>query len=635
MKKMTRFATGLLAAVMLAATVQAADWPQFLGNPAAQGVSDGRSAVSGADLALRWEKNTGSTWNDVPGTPIVVGDYVYYYSSQYLRKVELSTGREVGTAQVYGEPVNQFFIDIAYGEGKIFVPCQTNNMNDGTGVNGCFFRVFDADTLKQLYVTESVASGQMQSPVMYHDGYFVTGTYGRNGVYACFTAKDEDTSRRDEVKKASWIVESGGKYGFSFNGAAFAGDYCYFGYGSTLFIVNYRTGTPRTFDIGEGYVMHSTIVYSEETHRLYAAANHPNGGAAVISYALTADGMPDGASTREWTSNTPNGGTQSTPVIYNGRLYIGGGGGTMGSAEPFHVVDANTMKEIYSVPILTKGSAGISTAYAAASNRETVYIYLVPYAPNGDQSELWILRDSQGQTRADYEVVSNVGRRQYCSQSVLVAADGSLLWYNDAGRLYCYENTAALGPGVFRDTNTHWAREQIAFLTEKGIFSGTGGGLFSPDAPMTRAQFVQVLARLSGEDYAACTTDAFADVKPGDWCAPAVAWAVERGITAGKGAGMFLPNAKINRQEMAVMLQRYVSNVAKTELPRKNAALTFLDEADIAAYARTAVSAMQTAGVINGIPQGEGFRFAPYAQATRAQAAAMLTGLYQAIYGQG
>ena len=59
-------------------------------------------------------------------------------------------------------------------------------------------------------------------------------------------------------------------------------------------------------------------------------------------------------------------------------LYIGGGGYTMGSAEPFHVIDAETMKEIYSVPILTKGSAGISTAYATDENGQMIYLYLVP-----------------------------------------------------------------------------------------------------------------------------------------------------------------------------------------------------------------------------------------------------------------
>lgn len=623
----------LLTAALLGSSALAADWPQFLGQPDAQGVSDGQSAKTGADLVMRWDKNTGSTWNDVPGTPIVVGDYVYYYSSQYLRKLELATGKEVATAQIYGSPVNQFFIDIAYGEGKIFVPCQVNNMDDGTGVDGCFFRVFDAETLKQLYVTESIAKGQMQSPVMYHDGYFVTGTYGRNGVYAAFTAKDEDPARSDEVKKAVWISESGSKYGYSFNGAAFHGEYCYFGWGSTLYVVNYKTGEQRTMDIGEGYVMHSTIVYSREMNRMYVAANHPNGGAAVFSYALGADGMPDTATALEWASGTEAGGTQSTPVIYNGRLYIGGGGATMGSREPFHVVDAATMKEIYSVPVLTKGSAGISTAYATAENGQQVYIYLVPYAPKDETtSQMWILKDSQGQTKADYEVVDNIGTRQYCSQSVIVAEDGSLIWYNDAGRIYCYENAAAQQEsGVFRDTRTHWAKTWIQTLANRQILNGTGDNRFSPDASITRAEFVQVLAKLSGQDFSGMKTDAFADVKSTDWFAPAVAWATEQGVASGTGAAAFSPNAQITRQDMAVMLSRYLDKVAQKQLPEKAQPLTFTDAASIAPYAAEAVSSMQTGGIISGMADGSGYRFAPTARATRAEAAVMVAKLSEAL----
>ena len=44
---------------------------------------------------------------------------------------------------------------------------------------------------------------------------------------------------------------------------------------------------------------------------------------------------------------------------------------------------------------------------------------------------------------------------------------------------------------------------------------------------------------------------------------------------------------------------------------------------------------MQMAGIINGIPDGSGYRFAPEEQATRAQAASMIAGLYQALYGPG
>jgi hypothetical protein len=633
-----------LSVSLLMTPAYAADWPQFLGQEASQGVSGGFSATKGSELSLRWERNTGSTWNDVPGTPIVVGDRVYYYSSQYLRKLSLATGEELATAQVYGEPASQFFINIAYGDGMIFVPCQANSMNDGTGVDGCFFRVFDADTLKQLYVTESISKGQMQSPVMYHDGYFVTGTYGRNGRYAGFTSKDEDTSRGDEVKKASWIVETESKYGFSFNGAAFEGNYCYFGCGSFLYIVNYRSGEAQSFEIGAGYNICSTIVYSHETERLYVAANHPTDGASVISYELAPDGMPVASSALEWVSHTKGGGTQSTPVIYNGRLYIGGGGSTMSTAEPFHVIDAATMKDIYSVPVLTKGSAAISAAYSADANKQLVYLYLVPYAPKDETiSQMWILTDSKEQTQAKYEVIDGIGHRQYCSQSVLIAHDGSLLWYNDAGRLYCYEKKAALSDGgsgvedsagIFPDTDSHWAKEQIAMLAEKSILSGTGNGYFSPDASITRAQFAQILANLSGDDFTGYTTDAFDDVKSGDWYAPAVAWAVKNSITSGSGAHSFSPNAQITRQDMASMLKRYLDNMAKIELPHTSAAIPFTDRADISAYALEPVDYMQTAGIINGIADGSAYRFAPKSQATRAQAATMIAKLYPLIYSQ-
>lgn len=452
MKKTRMKLAGLLfalaAAFMMAGGAMAADWPQFLGAENSQGISAAATPKSGATMQERWRLSTSSEgangmqgWTDVPGTPIVVGDYVYYYSSEKLRKVEVATGKEVATADIYGAPVNQFFINIAYGDGKIFVPCQTNNLDSDTAVKGCFIRVFDANTLKQLYVTEKISGGQMQSPIMYHDGYIVTGTYGRNSTYVGFSTKDEDTGKTNEVKQPLWTVDATSKYGYSFCGAAYVGDYCYFAGSTTLHIVNYKTGAASTYELGEGYVSHSTLTYSSETKRLYVPANNPEGGASIFAFEIGANGQPNAATALEWKSGTVSGGTQSSPVVYKGRLYIGGGGGTMGSAEPFHVIDAKTMKEIYSVPVQSKGSAAISTAYATAANNYQVYIYMIPYAPVGDQAEMWIIKDAQGQTKADYEVVKGVGKAQYCSQSVAIAGDGSLIWYNDGAALYCYENT--------------------------------------------------------------------------------------------------------------------------------------------------------------------------------------------------
>lgn len=416
------------------------NWSQFLGNEGLQGVSDAKTPRTAEELEVKWTKQTGTGWNDVPGTPIIVGNYVYCYSSQYLHKYDLITGEELAKAQVFGKSTNQFFINLCYGDGKIFVPTKTNNMEDGTAVTKSHLRVFDADTLEQLYITEDVTAGDMQTPVMYHDGYVVFGGYFRNSYYACFSTEDEDTSSSNEVKQAVWSVQSTNTKGFCWNGAAFVGDCIYFadnGYrdSSTVWAIKYKTGEiVDTFKMPTGYDSKSTIIYNDKNNRLYIPANNSDGSASVLAYEVNADGTLNQETVKEWKSGTSGGGTQSTPVIYNNRLYIAGGGGTMGSGEPFHVIDANTMQEIYSIDgLITKGSAAVSTAYATKENGNQVYIYMVPYNCNVEDN-FWIISDKEGQTEPQYETAT-VGS-DYCSQSVAIASNGYLVWYQDDKNLY-------------------------------------------------------------------------------------------------------------------------------------------------------------------------------------------------------
>ena len=59
--------------------------------------------------------------------------------------------------------------------------------------------------------------------------------------------------------------------------------------------------------------------------------------------------------------------------------------------------------------------------------------------------------------------------------------------------------------------------------------------------------------------------------------------------------------------------------------PEKNPPLLFEDVSMIDSYAADSVAAMQQAGIINGMGDG---RFAPQANATRAEAAKMIDALY-------
>ena len=95
----------------------------------------------------------------------------------------------------------------------------------------------------------------------------------------------------------------------------------------------------------------------------------------------------------------------------------------------------------------------------------------------------------------------------------------------------------------------------VAWAVENGIAGGTGNGLFSPDAPCTRAQAVTFLWRAAGSPEPK-SVSTFVDVPADAYYAKAVAWAVENGITTGVGGGRFDPNATCTRAQIVTFLFR-------------------------------------------------------------------------------
>ncbi|MBR5542862.1 MAG: S-layer homology domain-containing protein [Oscillospiraceae bacterium] len=173
----------------------------------------------------------------------------------------------------------------------------------------------------------------------------------------------------------------------------------------------------------------------------------------------------------------------------------------------------------------------------------------------------------------------------------------------------------------FTDVNEDdWFCDCVKALAEKNIISGMGNNTFAPKKNISRAQFVTILANLEQANLSGTETP-FDDVPTDAWYAKAVAWAYNEGIVTGVGAKTFAPNANISRQDMAVMLMRYVENVAKITLSETVAQAAFADDSSISSYAREAVYAMQRAAVIGG---KTGNVFDPKGNATRAESAKMI-----------
>ena len=79
-------------------------------------------------------------------------------------------------------------------------------------------------------------------------------------------------------------------------------------------------------------------------------------------------------------------------------------------------------------------------------------------------------------------------------------------------------------------------------------------GTFGVNNTCTRGQSVTLLYRALGK--APTTVNGFTDVAADAFCADAVAWAVESGVTNGTSASAFSPNAGCTRAQIVTFLYR-------------------------------------------------------------------------------
>ena len=101
-----------------------------------------------------------------------------------------------------------------------------------------------------------------------------------------------------------------------------------------------------------------------------------------------------------------------------------------------------------------------------------------------------------------------------------------------------------------------------AVTHNKGIMNGVDDKNFAPEDAMTRAMFVTVLARLSGDTLTEQTS--FSDVPAGQWYSAAVSWAAENGIVLGYPDGTFAPDKAVSREDAMTLLVRFAGWKALT-----------------------------------------------------------------------
>ncbi len=187
----------------------------------------------------------------------------------------------------------------------------------------------------------------------------------------------------------------------------------------------------------------------------------------------------------------------------------------------------------------------------------------------------------------------------------LIAENTISLWVKNVSEIIIGEETPFADVG--RDNEYY---DEINDLYARGIMNGTGGGLFSPDLTLTRAQLVTMLWRAAGEPAAYGAP--FADVAGNMWYTTAVAWAAENGIVKGYDNGLFGTNDPITTEQLAAILYRYAGSPEAPAVP--------LPEG-VSGWAEDAAAWALEQDLLPALADGD---TAPGAGATRAEAACAL-----------
>ena len=224
------------------------------------------------------------------------------------------------------------------------------------------------------------------------------------------------------------------------------------------------------------------------------------------------------------------------------------------------------------------------------------------------------LRFVCGTTEADFTAEKAAGKRLPSGVVELIVVTAAKAEEKPAEEKPTEEKTG------FTDVkDTDWFKADVEAAVELGLMTGTSATTFNPKGVTTRAMVVATLYRLAGSPEVTEKV-AFTDVVSGSYYEAAVAWAAKNAIASGTSETTFEPNKAVTREQLAKFLFNYAVYQGMDAVTLSENLSSFSDQAEISAYA---VSALQWAVGAELIKGSDG-KLQPAGTATRCQFAAIL-----------
>ena len=479
------------------------EWYNFRNNVENNGVTDRPTPTLLEETNLKWGVKYGSGWTAAPTPPLLLDGYLYIGVGNKILKLNKADGTKVAESDTMVANVGYAMNPILYADGKLFVQV-------GNGM----IQAVDYETLKCVWSTEKIG-GQTLCPISYtkvgDTGYIYTGTWNgesRDGAYLCVSTNDDGVE--NGKKPTSWRFIPSGDASILKNltftntavakddaliqeaqhinrGFYWAGSYAcakYIAVGTDdgtsegdytanacFYTLNPTTGAVISRVSGIKGDIRSTAVYDNG----YLYFNTKGG----ILYKVSVD--ENGNLGTPQTCNL-DGMTTASPLVYNGKIYLGvcGKGGQFDpdGGHRFAVINSNSMKEMYSLPIkgYPQASALLSTAHENEDFNNDgkpdgrVYIYFTYNAPPGG---IYYTYDTPDQTTAaagSQELfIPSSEKQQYCISTICADTDGTMYYKNDSCYLMAVEKNDAFLSGIAVDGAKSWSGKFAAGTTDYNV----------------------------------------------------------------------------------------------------------------------------------------------------------------------
>ncbi|HIH87517.1 MAG TPA: PQQ-binding-like beta-propeller repeat protein, partial [Methanosarcinales archaeon] len=429
MKKEENLKAAILIAIIIAVVsitpiASASDWEQFQKNNINSGYTADSAPVSDPELA--WSNHTSGTgMGGIDITPIVADGAVYVIDYQgILWSFDATTGIENWNTDLT-EGSGTFELSTpAYNDGIVYAALSSGSEGEGAG-RVCAVYASNGTIRECEYY--GLDTFQLNTPITYADGkiYLGNSKYGTKDIstYYCIDAGD--------VTDLIWSRTAPHVTGYYWAGAAIVGDYIIYGDDTAIVTCLYKDNGTFVDHINVSEVcgvtpveeIRSSIVWDESTDRIYFTGKKPSpvsGHAYAVSFNAATGDLGD---TCDWVRDI--GYSTSTPVVYNGRVYvcIGGMYGDSG-VRCLNEADGTIR---YSI---NKGASQASPAVSVADGH--VYIYFTTNVNNGSA---YCIEDTGSALVEMWEWNPPEPDNQFILQGMAIA-DGYVYFGTDYGRVY-------------------------------------------------------------------------------------------------------------------------------------------------------------------------------------------------------